>query len=148
MLLKSLFVLGLFGATVAAATEEIWAAVPANVLRGWRDGAPEALNVTVLSKDETSASRPFGTLPGGSVTTTDVTLTAKVDVVHRTASGVAPGSVIVVRYELTRYTPPPGPPDGSRGIVLNIGEKAAAYLKQTNENNFHLACLFGCLVKL
>ena len=148
MVLKSLSAFTVVGAIVVAAAVSIYAAVPENIIRGWQDAAAEALNITVLSKDETSTSRPYGTLPGGSLTTTNVTLTAQVDVVQRTASGLAPGSVIIVQYEITRYQPPPGPPDGARGIVLNIGEKATAYLKQTNVKTFQLACAFGCLVKL
>jgi len=148
MLLKSLSAFSLIGTIVIAAAGAIWAAVPENVVQGWQDSAPESLNVTVLSKDETSATRPYGTLPGGSVTTTNVTLTIRVDLVHRTASGLVTGSVIVVRYEITRYQPPPGPPDGAQGIVLNIGDRATAYVKQTNDRNFQLACAVGCLVKL
>jgi hypothetical protein len=139
---------GLIGAIVFAAAGSIWAAVPEKVIQGWQDSAPEALDVTVLSKDETSATVPYGTLPGGSVITTNVTLTTQVDAVHRTADGLTPGAVIVVQYEIIRYQPPPGPPDGARGIILNIGERAAAYLKQTNGKNFQLACAVGCLVKL
>jgi len=67
--------------------------VPNKVIQGWQDSALESLRLTVLSKQETSPARPW-VAGGGSVTTTEATLTAKVDEVHRTASGVALGSVI------------------------------------------------------
>jgi hypothetical protein len=148
MLVKSLGAFSLIGAIVFATAGSIRAAVPENVIKRWQDSAPEALNVTVLSKSETSATRPYGKLPGGSVTTTNVTLTTQVNLVHRTASGLVPGSVIVVRYEITRYQPPPGPPVLALGIVLNPGERATAYLKRTSEENFQPACAMRCLVKL
>ena len=84
---------------------------------------------------------------GGSMTATDVTLTAKVDEVRRSAGGLATGSVISVRYGITRYTRLPGPPDGNQGISLNIGEKALAYLTPMNNRTFQLAGPVGCLVK-
>jgi len=75
-----------------------------------------------------------------------VTLTAKVDVVVRTASSLVPGSVIVVRYEIMHSEPPtPGP---QQNIILNPGEKAVAYLKHNNGNNFTCAAAPGCLDKL
>jgi hypothetical protein len=77
-----------------------------------------------------------------------------VDFVHRTASGLHPGSVIVVRYTRSLQTPPV--PGIQQDIILNIGERAAAYLKQTeaaylkltDEKSYVLACPFGCLKKL
>jgi hypothetical protein len=144
MLLKMLGTFSLIGAIVAAAAGSIWAAVPLSQVRDWQKTAPEALNVTALSIDQTSATRPSEN--SGSVTTTNVTLTATVDVVHRTASGLVPGSVIVVRYSRSRQIPPV--PGIQQDIVLNIGERAAAYLKQTNEKIYGLACPFGCLERL
>jgi hypothetical protein len=76
--------------------------VPNKVIQGWQDSALESLRLTVLSKQETSAARPW-VAGGGSVTTTEGTLTAKVDEVHRTASGVAPARSLPVRYGITRY---------------------------------------------
>ena len=144
MLLKSLGVFSLITAIAASATGVIWAAVPLSQVRHWQNGAPEALDITALSVDQNSATGPFGN--GGSVTTTRVTLTAKVDVVHRTASDLVPGSVIVVRYSIVRHTPPI--PGIQRDIVLDVGESAAAYLKRATERTYILACAFGCLERL
>ena len=146
VLRKSLVASSLIVVIVASATAAAWAAVPTKVIQGWQDSAPEVLQLTVLSKQEASATRPW-VAGGGSVTTTEVTLTAKVNEVRRTASGVATGSVITVRYGVTRYEPLPGPPDGNQGIVLNVAEEATAYLKQTNKDAFELACPVGCLTK-
>jgi hypothetical protein len=79
MLFKMLRAFGLIGALVAAAAGSVWAAVPLAQVRDWQKAAPEAVNLTALSIDQTSASRPYG--DGGTVTTTNLTLTARVDVV-------------------------------------------------------------------
>jgi hypothetical protein len=63
---------------VAACAGSIQAAVPLTQVREWQRRAPEALSITALSVDRASATHPYGN--GGSVTTTNVTLTAKVDV--------------------------------------------------------------------
>jgi hypothetical protein len=83
-LLKSLNAFSLIGAVVVYTAGSIWAAVPENLIQSWQASAPEAVNVTVLSKDETSSTRPYEGLPGVSVTVTSVTLTSQVDAVHRT----------------------------------------------------------------
>ena len=44
-------------------------AVPENVIRGWQNSAPEALDITVLSIDETSTTRPYGNSPGNTPST-------------------------------------------------------------------------------
>lgn len=144
MLLKSLGAFSLISAIVAAAAGSIWAAVPLSQVRNWQSRTPESLNITALSVDRSSATRPYGN--DGSVTTTNVTLTAKVDVVHRTVSGLVPGSVIVVRYSISRQIPPV--PGIQQDIILDIGERAAAYVKQTEEKTYILACAFGCLERL
>lgn len=141
MLHYSISAFGLIAAIVVAGAGSIWAAVPLSQVRSWQDSAPEAVNVTALSIDQTLDTHPDGN--GGSVTTTLVTLTAKVDIVHRTVSGLVPGSVIAVRYSRSGQTPPM--PDIQQDIVLSIGESAAAYLRQADEKTYILACPFGCL---
>jgi hypothetical protein len=143
MLLKSLRAFGLAATFVAAAVGSIWAAVPLSTIRAMQTAAPEAVNITAISVDKTSSTRHAN---AQTVTTIDVTLTAKVDVVVRTASSLVPGSVIVVRYEIMHSEPPtPGP---QQNIILNPGEKAVAYLKHNNGNNFTCAAAPGCLDKL
>jgi hypothetical protein len=141
MLRKSLSVFCLIVAIMVAMAGAIWAAVPLTQVQAWQNSAPEALTITALSIDKVSETRPFGN--SGSLTTTLVTLTARVDVVHRTVSGLAEGSMIVVRYSLSLQDPPP--PGIQQEIVLNAGERATAYLKQENGKNYILACPFGCL---
>ena len=134
MLRKSISAFCFIAAIVLVATGSIWAAVPEKVLRAQEGSAPEAVNITALSIDETSETRPYnGKVPGASVTTRHITMTAKVDVVLRTASNLAPGSVIVVRYENTFHEPPlPGP---QPTIVLNTGDRATAYLKRGSSSD-------------
>ncbi len=125
----------------------LYAAVPANVIKGWQDSAPEFVDITVLSVDKNSAVRPYAAVAGGSVTVTTMTLRAKIDVVHRSASNLTEGAEIVVKYLVQHYDPV-APPDGNYGIVLGPQDRATAYLKKSDENVFNLNCIVGCLIKL
>lgn len=72
MLRKSLSALCLITAIMVAAIGSNWAAVPWSVVKDWRDKAPEVVDITVLSLDTTSSTRPFDSMcPGGSETTTN-----------------------------------------------------------------------------
>jgi hypothetical protein len=122
------------------------AAVPANVIKGWQDNAPESMDITVQSVEKSSTARAYNAVPGGSVTTIDVTLHAKIDVVRRSASDLTPGKEIVVRYVVQHYDPV-APPDGNYGIILSPQDHATAYLKKVSDGSFELNCIFGCLVK-
>ena len=144
MLLKSLGAFGLGATFLATAGGSIWAAVPLSTIRAMQDAAPEAVNITAIRVDKTSATRHVNAQLV--TTTTDVILTAKVDAVRRTTSGLTPGSEIVVRYEITHTEPPI--PSPQQDIILNQGDKAVAYLKHKNENNFTCAARPGCLQKL
>ncbi len=141
---------GVVGALLLAPSGSNWAAVPSNVIKGWQDHAPEAVEITVLSIDQLSAIRPYNTMNStGSETTTQVTLTARVDVVHRTSSNLVPGSIIVVHYVHTSYkTPVPPPGAGDTTILLDVHDRAAAYLKKTDETTYEPEGAMGCLVKL
>jgi hypothetical protein len=79
--------------------------VPENVIKGWQDSAPEALDITVISADQASTVQPFSAAPNGSITKTNVTLRAKVDNVRRSASNLTAGAEIVVKYVVQRYQP-------------------------------------------
>jgi hypothetical protein len=143
MVVRSLGAFGLVATFVVAAGGSIWAAVPLSTIRAMQDAAPEAVNITAIQVDKTLATRREN---AQSVTTTDVILTAKVDLVRRTASGLLAGAVIVVRYQVTSHDPPmPGP---QQDMILYPGNKAVAYLKRENENNFACAAAPGCLEKL
>jgi hypothetical protein len=133
-------------ATFFAHETVVRAAVPANVIKGWQDNAPESLDITVQSVEKNSTARTHDAVPGGSVTTTDVTLHAKIDAVRRSASNLTPGTEIVVRYVVQHYDPV-APPDGNYGVVLSPQDRATAYLKKASDGTFELNCVFGCLVK-
>jgi hypothetical protein len=138
-------ILALVAATVAlgaaaGAPGTLSAAVPDQVIRGWQNSATEALEVTVLSVTQITETRPS---QRGSITTIKVTLTAKVDAVHRSASGLTAGETIAIRYTVTREEPPvPGPQSEA---ILTKGDRAAAYLKSTGSTNFILAGAVGSL---
>jgi hypothetical protein len=144
---RRMFVKALVAVALAQlATGPTHAAVPAKVIKAWQDNAPEMLEVTVLSISKTSETSPSDIMgSGGSVTTGDISLTAKIDQVHRTASNLKPGDEIIIKYKFRRYTPIP-PPDGNYGVILNSGEKATAYLKQVGGTAYELACDTGCLI--
>jgi hypothetical protein len=143
MLRRSLSAFSLIAACVAVAGGSIWAAVPLSTIRAMQDAAPEALAITATHVDKVSTTRRDN---AQTITTTDVTLTAKVDQVRRTASGLVAGSMIVVRYAVTHQDPPmPGP---QQDLILNPGEKAVAYLKRDNDNTFRCAAAPGCLDRL
>jgi hypothetical protein len=135
----------LLGATVVIAAGSAGAAIPEFVYRDMQNSAPEFLHITVLSVDKPSTTRPYDARPGGTVTTINVTMTAKVDGVLRTDSGLTPGAVIVVRYTVTHQSPPtPGPQEAA---ILSNGEKARAYLVKLDVKTYGLAAEGGSLLK-
>jgi hypothetical protein len=134
----------LIGAIAVVMTGSSRAAVPEDTMRAWRDKAPEALDVTVLSSDQASTTNVRrDRTPASTVTTAIVTLNARVDYVRRTASGVMKDSMIVVRYQVTREDPPVPGVTGNRALLT--GEKATVYLKNMGANDFVPACE-ACLV--
>jgi hypothetical protein len=137
----------LLSSLILCVDKSLHAAVPGNVIKGWQDSAPEFVDVTVLSADKNSSVRPYAAVAGGSVTITNMILHAKIDVVHRSASKLTPGTEIVVKYLVQHYDPV-APPDGNYGIVLGPQDRATAYLKKSGENVFDLSCIVGCLIKL
>jgi hypothetical protein len=129
----------LIGALAVVMTGSSRAAVPEDTMRAWRDKAPEALDVTVLSSDQASTTNVRrDRTPPSTVTTAIVTLNARVDYVRRTASGVMKDSMIVVRYQVTREDPPVPGVTGNRALLT--GEKATVYLKNMGANDFVPAC--------
>jgi hypothetical protein len=147
MLKSAVAVYGL-GFFVLAAGGSVWAAVPITTIQRWQEAAPEVVGITVLSVDQVSRTLPYHNLrPDGSVTTIDFTLKARVDIVHRTISGLAPGSTIAIQYSARRYEPI-SPPDGNYGTILQIDGKAKAYLKKRADDTYELSCDVGCLETL
>jgi len=144
---KAIVAICLASLAAIAAPTAIWAAVPINVIKGWQNSEPEALEITVQSVTQGAPeTRPMTGTPDGVVTRTGVTLVAKVDAVHRSASNLQPGAVIVVKFIVQRSNP--RVPDGNIGVVLSKGERARAFLKPTGDKTFGLAGAVGCLEKL
>jgi hypothetical protein len=142
---KSAIAICEIGLFVIAAGNFVLAAVPISTIQSWRDAATDVVSITVLSVDQKTSTKPYGG-PDGSVTTYDISLTARVDVVDRSANGLTPQTTIIVHYDAQYYEPVP-PPGGNYGTILKINQKAKAYLKK-NGNEYRLAGSIGCLEKL
>src|SRR5262249_36410606 len=105
-----------------------YAATPSSTIKGWQDSAPEALEVTVVSVREQKQVQPVAREPNCTTTRYTFTVTAKVDVVRRSASGMQPGRTVTFRHDAIR-TAPCALPDGNFGDILNEGDHAEAYLR-------------------
>jgi hypothetical protein len=120
------------------ATTPLEAAVPLSTIKKWQDSATEALELTVLSVNKsTRAGQAIGDqFPGCTQTFTDQTVTAKVDVVHRSAGGLQPGDVIVFDNTFMYVSPlsciVPGYPMGE---TFNPGDRAEAYLRPAEKGD-------------
>jgi hypothetical protein len=132
------------GFFVIAADGFTLAAVPLQTIQGWRDAATDVVNITVLSVDRKSSTKPYGT--NGSITKSDISLTVGVEAVDRSANALTPQTTIVVQYGTQSVQPPL--PGMNFGFALEVGERARAYLTKKNGNTYELACSTGCLERL
>lgn len=139
------------GFFVIAADGFVLAAAPPSTIQSWRDAATDVVSITVLSVDQKTSTTPL-TASDGSVnfdksrTIYDVTLTARVDVVDRSANALTPQAKIIVHYGGEYYVGIVAL-DGNYAPILKIGQKAKAYLKK-NGNEYRLVSDIGCLEKL
>jgi hypothetical protein len=147
LMFKYTFALCEVGFFVIAAGSLVWAAVPTTTIQSWRDSATDVVSFTVLSVDQKMSSKPYGG-PDGSVTTYDISLTARVDVVDRSANALTPQTTIIVHYGVQYIEPVPTLGGGYPNPILKIHEKAKAYLKKKDGNTFELANPIRCLEKL
>jgi hypothetical protein len=115
-------------ARVVLATSSADAAVPEKTIKAHQDSAPEALEITVVSATETTQAQPVAGQPGCTRTAREQTVTAKVDVVRRSAGGVQPGSTIVFRNSVVTLSPC-ALPGANFGTQLSAGDRAEAYLR-------------------
>lgn len=104
------------------------AAVPDSTIKAWQNSATEALEVTVLSVREEKQVQPVAGYPNCTRTLQEFTVIAKVDVVHRSASGLQPGRTITLRHSVVT-TAPCALPGGSFGETVNKGDRVEAYLR-------------------
>ncbi|MBI3700854.1 MAG: hypothetical protein HY242_10480 [Afipia sp.] len=137
-----------FGLAAVAVAVSVKAAIPVSTIQRWQEAAQDVVGISVLSIDQVVSTRAYADLrPDGSVTTFNITLKAKIDVVYRSTSGLSPNTTIIVQYGARRYKPV-SPPDGNYGVILDIGQKAKVYLKKKADSSFELACDIGCLETL
>jgi hypothetical protein len=119
MLLAFSFAVATIGSAVSA--------VPQQTIKAWQDGAPEALEITVLSLSETRQAQPVPGQPGCTRTVREFTVTAKIDAVRRTASSLKPGQTITFNHS-TISVYPCVLPGVNFGQVLSVGDHVEAYL--------------------
>jgi hypothetical protein len=118
--------------TLFVPTTPIKAAVPLGTIKTWQDSATEALEIIVLLVNESTRAGPAigDRYPGCKRIDEDQTVTAKVEFVHRSASGLQPGDVIVFDDTFVSVSPSsclvPGYPMGES---LSPGDCAEAYLR-------------------
>ncbi len=112
-----------------------YAAVPVCTTPARQDSAPEALEVTVLSVKGGTPVQTVVSQPNCIQTRQEFTVTAKVDVVRRSASGMQPGRTIAFRHSTIR-TGPCALPDGNFGAALNGGDRVQAYLRPALDGGF------------
>jgi hypothetical protein len=103
-------------------------AVPDTTIKAGQDSAPEALEVTVLSVSKTSQAQPEPGHPGCTRTVTEFTVTAKIDAVQRTASGLKPGQTITFNHTMISLYPCVLP-GVNFGQALSAGDHVEAYLR-------------------
>jgi hypothetical protein len=111
-----------------AAAGPVEAAIPQSTIQGWQDSATEAIEITVLSVDESKRANPVAGVPGCVRTYTTLTVTAEIKVARRSASGLAPGNVIVFDDEVLSVWPCVIV-DGNIGQPLNPGDRTVVYLR-------------------
>jgi hypothetical protein len=111
-----------------AAAGPVEAAIPQSTIQGWQDSATEAIEITVLSVDESKRANPVAGVPGCVRTYTTLTVTAEIKVARRSASGLEPGNVIVFDDEVLSVWPCVIV-DGNIGQPLNPGDRAVVYLR-------------------
>ena len=121
-----------FGFCCLGAMGYLRAEVPISVLRDMQDKASEALWINVLSVDQQLKRRELEEGSGEKVIeeTALVTVSARVQTILRSASGLVPHTFITIRYEVTRRTPPV--PGASPPATPKSGETLRAYLNKVN----------------
>jgi hypothetical protein len=143
---KTVIAICAIGFFVIAADSFVLAAVPFPTIQGWRDAATDVVSITVLSVDQKTSTKPLSGMADGSITTYDILLTARVDVVDRSANALTPQTTIII-HSFAQYYEGFAPLDGNYGTILKIHQKAKAYLKK-NGNEYRPVSEIGCLERL
>ncbi len=119
--------LALVSSALVAPVAAGYAATPQSTVKSWQDSAPEAFEVMVLSVNEEKRQERL-MAPNCTQTIQGFLVTAKVEVVLRSACGVQPGRIITFRNSVTG-TGACAIPGGNSGTVLSGGDRAEAYLR-------------------
>jgi hypothetical protein len=117
------------------------AAVPLSTIQGWKDSAPEALEITVLKVDESDQAAPVRGAPGCVHTHATLTVTAQINVAWRSSSGLAPGNVVVFTQDVMS-TWPCVMAGANLGPSLAVGSRAAVYLRPAQSEARQLVTIY------
>ena len=148
MKLRSLLLMAVIAFSFNLAVTDLLAEILSSTLRDMQDQAPEALRINVLAVDQQSRRREFEEKNGQKVIeeTISVTASARVQSVLRTASGLTPGSVVIILYDIKRRTP--SVPDARPPEILKPGETVRAYLsKARGAENYTPAAISQSFVR-
>jgi hypothetical protein len=102
LVLISVIAISQVGFFVIAASNFAWAAASMANIENWRNAVTDVVNITVLEFDKKTSTKAR---PNGSITRSEYSLTARVDVVDRTANGLKPLSTIIVQYDTNLPNP-------------------------------------------
>jgi hypothetical protein len=119
------------------------AEAPMSTYRAMQDKAPEALRLKVLSVNQQVSRGEIHDRPGQTATveTISLTISAQVEQVIRSASGLTPGATITISYQITKRTPPF--PGGRQAILLEPGQHVMAYLARATGSTYQPAAYGG-----
>jgi hypothetical protein len=125
---RSAFVLGLAVVAALAASGLAQAAVPETTIKKMQDSTTEALKITVTSVQEVKEASSVPGHPGCTRTVSHLTVSAKVDLVRRSASGLMPGSSIGFDHTVITVWPC-HLPGVNAGPMLSAGDRVEVYLR-------------------
>lgn len=115
------------------------AEAPMSTYRAMQDKAPEALRLKVLSVNQQVSRRELHDRPGQTATveTISLTISAQVEQVIRSASGLTPGATISISYQITKRSPPV--PGWHQPILLEPGQHVIAFLARATGSTYEIA---------
>jgi hypothetical protein len=125
--------------TAMSAGSAARAEAPMSTYRAMQDKAPEALRLKVLSVNQQVSRSETHDRPGQTATveTISLTISAQVEQIIRSASGLTPGATITIGYQITKRTPPL--PGGHQAILLEPGQHVVAYLARATGSTYQIA---------
>lgn len=130
MMRRTMIGMCLAAGAMLAASGPLRAAVVESTIQAWKDASPEALEITVLSATliRQSPDVQHSQHPDCVSHTREFKITARIDAVRRSASGLRAGETVDF-FTTVVTTGPCLIPDGNRGFMVNAPDRAEAYLR-------------------